>query len=150
MNKFLIDTYSGMQGNRTATKSFSAYDGSSGINRNLNSTLSERDQAVETARKIREKMKKESEQKEPKKSLMEMAKEAKERSSESHQKDDVKQQIENTKQQQEKILDTPQNPTDEELKKNINAMKELNEKMKDKQIGGSPDEVLNSVLSDLF
>jgi hypothetical protein len=143
MNKFLVDSYSGMHGGRAATKSFSAYENAKSPAQK--SMLSERDQAIETVRRIREK-KREKEEKTTGKSIFEMARKAKERSLEARQTKESSSHEENNR----SLLDTPPAQTDDEIKQNLEMMKEMNEKMKTESLGKSPDEILSGVISDLF
>lgn len=143
MDRFLIDAYLGARSGREAAKAFSAY-GSQPVaakaGRAMAAQASERELAVEAARKIRERMREEAERKgqNQKKPLTELAKEAKKADSAARREADVQQ------------LAVAQDPTDEELKRNLDMMKGLNEKMAAMQISGEPDKVLSSVLLDLF
>lgn len=143
MDRFLIDAYLGAHSGREATKAFSAY-GSQPVaakaSRAMAAQTSERELAVEAARKIRERMREEAEGKgqSQKKPLAELAKEAKKADSAARREADAQQ------------LAVAQDPTDEELKRNLDMMKGLNEKMAAMQISGEPDKVLSSVLLDLF
>ena len=143
MDRFQIDAYLGARGGREAAKAFSAY-GSQPVaakaGRAMTAQASERELAVEAARKIRERMREEAEGKgqSQKKQLAELAKEAKKADSAARREADAQQ------------LAVAQDPTDEELKRNLDMMKGLNERMAAMQISGEPDKVLSSVLLDLF
>lgn len=137
MNRFLIDTYTGSQG-RTSMKSYSAYSATS---------QNDKEFAVETAKKLREKMKKDAEKATKKEALFEMAEEAKARSS----LNDARRRLEKDEDKPEKTkIDPSQMQSDEELKNNLKTMAKLNEKLKTENINGSVDDVLSSILSDLF
>lgn len=143
MDRFLIDTYLGARGGREAAKAFSAYGSppvATKAGRTVAAQASERELAVEAARKIRERMREEAEGKgqSQKKQLAELAKEAKKADSAARHEAGAQQ------------LAVAQDPTDEELKRNLDMMKGLNEKMAAMQISGEPDKVLSAVLLDLF
>ena len=143
MDRFQIDAYLGARGGREAAKAFSAYGSppvAAKAGRAMAAQASERELAVEAARKIRERMREEVEGKgqSQKKQLAELAKEAKKADSAARREASAQQ------------LAVAQDPTDEELKRNLDMMKGLNERMAAMQISGEPDKVLSSVLLDLF
>ena len=149
MNRFMIDMYSGMQNRRTPTKSFSAYDYSSGTNKEaiVNSTLSEKEQAIEIAKKLKERMNKETPAKTDRRSLTQMANEAKEKAGIKNPPPSESTKLKN---ERAEMLKKAPEQSIEEIKHNVEIMKKLNEKVKEESMIGSPDQVLSSILSDLF
>ena len=153
MNKFLIDSYTGLNAGRISTKSFSAYDSSSKTLKDLNDAASsERDKALETVRRLREKEREEQNKNNIRdaKTLFERAKAAKEMTSNDAQTNIPETTDVNTEKSRKVEQNTSINQTDEEIKANLKKMEELNKKMKEASLTGTPDEILSSVLTDLF
>ena len=110
MDRFQIDAYLGARSGREAAKAFSAYGSppvAAKAGRAVAAQASERELAVEAARKIRERMREEAEGKgqSQKKQLAELAKEAKKANSAARREAGAQQ------------LAVAQDPTDEELKR---------------------------------